>query len=84
MIGNRVTDGQTDVIYTSGLIFFFFHKELLIIGFVSFQYFDRTNEVFEFLLQRDNVEGLESADSMLVQLQESQISIGTSMLAQCW
>ena len=33
--------------------------------------------MFEFLLKRDNVEGLESADSMLVELQERQISIGT-------
>lgn len=44
---------------------------------VLFQYFDRTNEVFESLLKCDNVEDLESADMMLVELQESQINIGT-------
>lgn len=78
---HRRTDGR-DIHIRS--YFVFFHKERPIIGFVSFQYFDRTNEVFEFLLERDNVEGLESADSMLVELQESHISIGTFMLTQCW
>lgn len=62
---------------------FLFRKERPIIGFVSFQYFDRTNEVFESLLKCDNVDGLESADTMLVELQERQISIGTFMLIQC-
>jgi hypothetical protein len=81
IVGNRGTDGRVLHIRS---YFFFLRKERPIIGFVSFQYFERTNEVFEFLLKRDNVESLESADSMLVELQGSQISIGTFMLTQCW
>lgn len=43
---------------------------------VWFQYFDQTNEVFESLLKCDDVEDLESADTMLVELQDSHINIG--------
>ncbi|PSN33370.1 hypothetical protein C0J52_23699 [Blattella germanica] len=45
------------------------------------EYFDRTNEVLESLLKCDNVEDLESADTMLVELQESQINIEGEKLA---
>jgi hypothetical protein len=76
-----VTDGQTIVIHILGLTESFFRKERPLTGFVSFQYFDRTNEVFESLLRCDKLDGLESADTMLVELQERQISIGTFVLA---
>ncbi|KAJ9595307.1 hypothetical protein L9F63_027307, partial [Diploptera punctata] len=49
-------------------------RHLVFFRLVS-EYFDRTNEVFESLLKCDNVEDLESADTMLIQLQESQIHI---------
>lgn len=40
------------------------------------QYFDRTSEVFETLVKRNNVEDFQSAEHTLQQLHENQINIG--------